>query len=53
MRELRSWLTFCYTRGVNVGSNTRALSVIRNFFKYIKSNCEINNETIFSLSRPI
>ncbi|MGL9725380.1 MAG: hypothetical protein ACR5KV_01190 [Wolbachia sp.] len=51
--ELRSWFTSCYTRGVNVRSNTRALSIIRNFFKYMKNNYEINNEAVFSLSRPI
>jgi integrase/recombinase XerC len=51
--ELRSWLSFCYARGVNARSNTCALSVIRNFFKYIKNNYEINNEAVFSLSRPI
>ncbi|NSM56179.1 tyrosine-type recombinase/integrase [Wolbachia endosymbiont of Atemnus politus] len=51
--ELRSWLSFRYERGVNARSNTRALSVIRNFFKYIKNNYEINNEAVFSLSRPI
>ncbi|WCR58440.1 tyrosine-type recombinase/integrase [Wolbachia endosymbiont of Ctenocephalides felis wCfeJ] len=51
--ELRSWLSFRYARGVNARSNTRALSVIRNFFRYIKNNYEINNEAVFSLSRPI
>ncbi len=51
--ELRSWFTSRYARGVNARSNTRALSVIRNFFKYIKNNYEINNEAVFSLSRPI
>lgn len=29
--ELRSWFTSRYARGVNARSNTRALSVIRNF----------------------
>ncbi|KLT21578.1 site-specific recombinase, phage integrase family [Wolbachia endosymbiont of Armadillidium vulgare str. wVulC] len=51
--ELRSWLTSRYARGVNARSNTRALSVIRNFFKYIKNNYNIDNEAVFSLSRPI
>ncbi|WP_419247242.1 tyrosine-type recombinase/integrase [Wolbachia endosymbiont of Rhagoletis indifferens] len=51
--ELRSWLTSRYARGVNARSNARALSVIRNFFKYIKNNYNIDNEAIFSLSRPI
>ncbi len=51
--ELRSWLTSRYARGVNARSNTRALSVIRNFFKYIKNNYDIDNEAVFSLSRPI
>ncbi|WP_395463155.1 tyrosine-type recombinase/integrase [Wolbachia endosymbiont of Cantharis cryptica] len=51
--ELRSWLSFRYARGVNARSNTRALSVIRNFFKYIKNNYNIDNEAVFSLSRPI
>ncbi|MGL9718265.1 MAG: tyrosine-type recombinase/integrase [Wolbachia sp.] len=51
--ELRSWLSFRYERGVNARSNTRALSVIRNFFKYIKNNHGINNEAVFSLSKPI
>ncbi len=51
--ELRSWFSFRYARGINARSNTRALSVIRNFFKYIKNNYEVNNEAVFSLSRPI
>lgn len=51
--ELRSWLSFRYSRGINARSNARALSVIRNFFKYIKNNHEVNNEAVFSLSRPI
>ncbi len=51
--ELRSWLTSRYARGVNARSNARALSVIRNFFKYIKNNYNIDNEAVFSLSRPI
>ncbi len=51
--ELRSWLTSRYARGVNARSNARALSVIRNFFKYIKNNHNIDNEAVFSLSRPI
>ncbi|MCA4774922.1 tyrosine-type recombinase/integrase [Wolbachia endosymbiont of Mansonella ozzardi] len=51
--ELRSWLSFRYTRGINARSNTRALSAVRNFFKYIKNNYEINNEAVFSLSNPI
>ncbi|QKX02143.1 tyrosine-type recombinase/integrase [Wolbachia endosymbiont of Dirofilaria (Dirofilaria) immitis] len=51
--ELRSWLSFRYARGVNARSNARALSVIRNFFRYIKNNYGVNNEDVFSLSRPI
>ncbi|MGL9762691.1 MAG: tyrosine-type recombinase/integrase [Wolbachia sp.] len=51
--ELRSWLSFRDARGVNARSNTRALSAVRNFFKYIKNNYEINNEAVFSLSKPI
>lgn len=51
--ELRSWLSSRYTRGVSARSNTRALSVIRNFFRYIKNSYEIDNEAVFSLSRPI
>ncbi|WCR58963.1 MAG: Tyrosine recombinase XerC [Wolbachia endosymbiont of Ctenocephalides felis wCfeF] len=51
--ELRSWLSFRYARGVNARSNTRALSAVRNFFKYMKNNYEINNEAVFSLSKPI
>ncbi len=51
--ELRSWLTSRYARGVNARSNARALSVIRNFFKYIKNTHNIDNEAVFSLSRPI
>ncbi len=51
--ELRSWLSSRYTRGVGARSNNRALSVIRNFFRYIKNNYEIENEAVFLLSRPI
>ncbi|MDD9331684.1 MAG: tyrosine-type recombinase/integrase [Wolbachia sp.] len=51
--ELRSWLSSRYSRGISARSNTRALSVIRNFFRYIKNNYDIDNESVFSLSRPI
>ncbi|WP_168464502.1 tyrosine-type recombinase/integrase [Wolbachia endosymbiont of Ctenocephalides felis wCfeT] len=51
--ELRSWFSSRYARGVNARSNTRALSVVRNFFKYIKNNHGIENDAVFSLSRPI
>jgi integrase/recombinase XerC len=51
--ELRSWFSFRYTRGVNSRSNTRALSVIRNFFRYLHHHYGINNQTVFSLSKPI
>lgn len=51
--ELRSWFSSRYSRGVSAKSNNRALSVIRNFFRYIKNNYEIENEAVFLLSRPI
>ena len=51
--ELRSWLSFRYSRGVSARSNARALSVIRSFFKYVKNNHGIDNKNVFSLSRPI
>jgi integrase/recombinase XerC len=51
--ELRSWLSLRYSRGISARSNTRALSVIRNFFRYIKNSYEIDNEAVFSLSSPI
>ncbi len=51
--ELRSWFSFRYTRGVNSRSNMRALSVIRNFFRYLHHNYGIDNQTVFSLSKPI
>ncbi len=51
--ELRSWLSLRYTRGIGSRSNARALSVLRNFFKYIYTNFDIKNEAVLSLSRPI
>lgn len=51
--ELRSWLSSRYARGVSARSNTRALSVLKNFFKYINNNFDIANQAVFSLSRPI
>ena len=51
--ELRSWFSSRYAKNISARSNARALSVIRNFFRYINNNHSINNETIFSLSRPI
>ena len=51
--ELRSWLSSRYARGVGARSNIRALSVLKNFFKYIYRNFNIKNEAVFSLSRPI
>lgn len=51
--ELRSWLSSRYARGIGARSNTRALSVLRNFFKYINNNFDIENKAVFSLSKPI
>ncbi|WP_253299911.1 tyrosine-type recombinase/integrase [Wolbachia endosymbiont of Chironomus riparius] len=51
--ELRSWLSARYSRGMSPRSNARALSVLRNFFKYIKNNFNIENESVFALSKPI
>lgn len=51
--ELRSWFSSRYARGIGARSNTRALSVLRNFFKYINNNFDIENKAVFSLSKPI
>lgn len=51
--ELRSWLSSRYAKGIGARSNTRALSVLRNFFKYINNNFNIENKAVFSLSKPI
>ncbi|HCE59436.1 MAG TPA: integrase [Wolbachia sp.] len=51
--ELRSWFSSRYAKGIGARSNTRALSVLRNFFKYINNNFDIENKAVFSLSKPI
>ncbi|WP_333023294.1 tyrosine-type recombinase/integrase [Wolbachia endosymbiont of Pentidionis agamae] len=51
--EIRSWLSFRHTKGMSARSNSRALSVVRNFFRYLSSNYGIENEAVFSISKPI
>ncbi len=49
IRDFRAWLAFLNNKGNKSSSNARALSVIRNFFKYISIYYEITHDVIFDL----
>ncbi len=51
--NIRGWLSFRHKKNISSTSNARALSAIRNFFKYINDYYDIDNQTIFSISKPI
>lgn len=47
IQDFRAWLADRKRRSIKTTSNARALSVMRNFYKYLKQNEQIDNQNIF------
>ena len=52
IRLVRSWLAARRNENYNANSSARALSAIKNFYKFLEKNIEINNHAIFSVKNP-
>lgn len=50
--ELRAWLAQRKKQGISDSSNARAMSSIRNFFRYLEREAGIENAAVFSLRMP-
>ncbi|AZL15045.1 tyrosine recombinase XerC [Rickettsiales endosymbiont of Stachyamoeba lipophora] len=48
IRDLRSWISSRHNNDYDDNSNARAISVIKNFYKFLIKNNYITNQTIFS-----
>ena len=53
IQDFRAWLACRNNSGVASQSNARAISALRNFFKYLADYRNIRNAAIFNLSFPI
>lgn len=51
-RELRAWLAQRRQDGISDSSNARALSSIRNFYRYLQQETGLENAAIFNLRMP-
>ena len=49
IQDFRAWLASRKKEDLKTTSNTRALSVIRNFFRYLNSKHNIDNKNIFTI----
>ncbi|KAF8818894.1 tyrosine recombinase XerC [Rickettsia endosymbiont of Cardiosporidium cionae] len=52
IRLLRSWLSDRIRSDYSHNSNARAVSALKNFYKYLNKNTDINCESIFILKNP-
>jgi integrase/recombinase XerC len=48
-QDFRAWLASRKSRELMGASNARALSVIRSFYRYLKKNHDIENQSIFNI----
>ena len=48
----RAWLAKRRRNGIKPVSNARALSVVKNFFRYINKHHDIDNQAIFYVEQP-
>ncbi|WP_248887124.1 tyrosine-type recombinase/integrase [Anaplasma phagocytophilum] len=53
MTEFRRWITIRCNEGKQSVSNLRAISAIRNFFRYLQRNHGIKNDVVFHIVNPI
>ncbi|MDB1135550.1 tyrosine-type recombinase/integrase, partial [Candidatus Anaplasma sp. TIGMIC] len=51
--EFRKWLALRCKTGKNSTSNARAISVLRNFFRYLHLKCNVSNQAVFNIASPI
>lgn len=51
-QDLRSWITKRKINNIGANSNARALSAVRNFYRYTKQRHQINNQFVFSIVMP-
>ena len=49
IRDIRSWLAVRKNNDIQTISNSRALSVLRSFFKFLKEEHSIKNEAVFNI----
>jgi len=52
LREFRAWLSMRTKEGLTPSSTARAVSSIRNFFRYTEKNHDLHNAAIFALRTP-
>ena len=50
--DLRKWFAYRYQANVEAITNARSLSALKNFFRYLSRTCDVDNQSIFCLSRP-
>ncbi|QXK91746.1 tyrosine-type recombinase/integrase [Neoehrlichia mikurensis] len=53
VKNLRQWLSFRYKDNIESVSNARAISALKNFFRYLCRTHNIDNQAIFYISKPI
>ena len=52
IQDIRSWLAQRKMQGIKAQSNARALSVLRNFYRYLRKKHRINNQAAFNITMP-
>ncbi|MGI4775602.1 MAG: tyrosine recombinase XerC [Janthinobacterium lividum] len=52
IRFVRSWLTKCRLDNYSGATSARALSGVKNFYKFLEKNAGINSHAIFSVKTP-
>lgn len=50
--EIRAWLVDRNNRGFGKTSNSRAVSALRGFYKYLAKEYDISNPTVFNIKTP-
>jgi len=52
LRDFRSWLAARHNEKLTAKSSARALSVVRNFYRYMEKHDELENSAIFHVRSP-
>lgn len=50
--DFRAWLAKRHQQGLSASSNARALSTIRNFYRYVMRHYGVEHQALFTLSSP-
>ncbi|KJV69123.1 tyrosine-type recombinase/integrase [Candidatus Neoehrlichia procyonis] len=53
VKNLRQWLSFRYKDNIESVSNARAISALKNFFRYLCRVYDIDNQAVFYILKPI